>query len=247
MGKKRTAEETVEFLTTMNKIKLNEVSSATMFNILDKYRTSSSGRSLQRERVKEEAISRAPIKIDFVGETKFSTKNQYFSATRVVFIPYVNKTVRHKNGNLINGIDKFLHLIDTGETLDDKDLEESVNLGLAKKVQSSFEKKDPIANIASPSVFNDIRIIYIDNTDSENKNEYEVKSVREYICDKVDRNSLALDESIFSLFSDGPYSFNLRFEKPLDCRRYWKTLSGLVMSSWGVDISRLVDWHEFMI
>ena len=139
-----------------------------------------------------------------------------------------------------------MHLIDTDETLDDKDLEESVNLGLAKKVQSSFEKKDPIANIATPSVFNDLRIFYIDNTDSENKNEYEVRSVREYICDKVDR-SLALDHVIFSLFSNGSYSFNLRFEKPLDCRRYWKTLSSLVMSSWGVDISRLIDWHEFMI
>ncbi len=247
MRKKRTAEETVRFLTSMNKIKLNEVSSATMFNILDKYRSSSIGRSLQRERVKKEAISRAPIKIDFVGGTKFSTGNQYFSPTQVVFIPYVNKKIRDNFGNLIGGIDKFLHLIDTDETLDDKDLEESVNLGLAKKVQSSFEKKDPISSIAAPSVFNDFRVFYIDNTVGK-KSEYEVRSVREYICDKLNRrDDNLLDHLIFSLFGDSSYSFSLRFEKPLDCRRYWKTLSGLVMSSWGVDISRFVDWHEFMI
>lgn len=249
MRKKRTAEETVEFLTSMNKIKLNEVSSATMFNILDKYRTSSGGRSLQRERIRKEAISRAPIKIDFVGGTKLSTRNHIYSPTQVVFIPYINKKIRNVYGNLIDGIDKFLHLIDTDETLDDKDLEESVNLGLAKKVQNSFEKKDPIANISSPSVFNDLRIIFINKTDSENKNEYEVSSLREYICYRLDQNSIALDRAIFGLFSnDGSFSkFVLRFEKPLDCRRYWKTLSGLVMSLWGVDISKLIDWHEFMI
>lgn len=249
MSKKRTTEETIEFLTSMNKIKLNEVSSATMLNILDKYRISSSGRSLQKERVKEEAISRAPIKIDFVGKTRFTRRNHNFSATQVVFIPYVNKKVRNAYGQLLDGIDKFLYLIDTGETLDTKDLEESVSLGLAKKVQNSFEKKDPISNISSPSVFNDFRVFYINNTDGKMENECEVRSVREYICDKVDGNdNMPLDRVIFDLFSSGgSYSFDLRFEKPLDCRRYFKALSGLVMSSWGVDISKLIDWHEFMI
>jgi len=187
--KKRTINETIDYIDKNIERRLNEISSTKIIGIYDNYFDTDS-RTLQKVRVRNAAIERAPLKLEFVGKNNLGI-------VALFAIPYrVDSTFSHRSIISEERIRKGYRRIarETG-------LKESMtSLGLNNKVQKKFSKVDSIDNIFSPEDVYNSFIVYSKNETGEYKRFY--KNIMESIASYVgnDTNN-TLEESIAKFFS----------------------------------------------
>ena len=238
--KKRTINETIDYIDKNIERRLNEISSTKIIGIYDKF-SDIDCRTLQKYRVRNAAIERAPLKLEFVGKNNLGI-------VALFVIPYrVDSTFSHRSRSseerIRNGYSRIAK--ETG-------LKESMSaLGLNNKVQKKFSKVNSIDNVFSPKDVYNSFIMYSKNETGEYKRISSYKNIMESIANYVGYRDRTLEEDIASFFKSDDFFFgcedsHIMFDVPSDCRKFIKFICQLVNDAWRIDISRYLDWHDFM-
>jgi len=237
--KKRTINETIDYIDKNIERRLNEISSTKIIGIYDNYYVTDS-RTLQKTRVRNAAIERAPLKLEFVGKNNFGI-------VALFAIPYrVDSTLSHRtNPSVKERIRKGYRRIAI-----ETDLKESMSsLGLNNKVQKKFSKVDSIDNVFSPKDVYNSFIMYSKNETGNFKRLSPYRNIMESIANYVGYGRYdTLEENIANFFKSSDFFADgcIMFDVPSDCRKFIKFICQLVNDAWRIDISGELDWHDFM-
>ena len=242
--KKRTINETIDYIDKNIERRLNEISSTKIIGIYDKF-NDTDYRTLQKDRVLNTAIERAPLKLEFVGNNNFKIVALFAIPSRVNFTD-IERSCRAER--IRTGYYRI-----SKETNLDLDVKESItSLGLNSKVQKKFSNVDPIENVFSPKDVYNSFIVYA-KYDGGGYRRLSGSSLMKSIAECVGYNYLAypntsLEKDIANFFkcSDFFKDGKIEFEVPSDCRKFIKFVCRLVNDAWRIDISKYLDWHEFM-